>query len=106
MYIYTYDVIVRHVYETIVVEKQQVLHTCVCVCVCVCVCARARAREHACVRVQASGLCLHVCSLTYPECNAHAPYFLRSLWLHCIFRHYIINGTIFGKKLLKMKCVF
>ena len=27
------------------------------------------------------------------------------LWLHRIFRHYLINGAIFGRKLLKMKCV-
>jgi hypothetical protein len=32
---------------------------------------------------------------------------LWSLWLHQIFRHYLINGTIFEKKkLLNVKCVF
>ena len=50
---------------------------------------------------------LCVCSLTYPTCKAHAPYFhLWPLWLHQIFRHYLINDTIFGKKLLIIKCVF
>jgi hypothetical protein len=28
------------------------------------------------------------------------------LWLHHIFRHYLINGTIFEKKFLGLKCVF
>jgi hypothetical protein len=36
----------------------------------------------------------------FPYCH------LRPLWLHHIFRHYHINGTIFGKKLLNIKCVF
>jgi len=48
-----------------------------------------------------------VCSLMYPARNAHAPYC--HLWpapLYNIFPHYLINGTIFGKKLLDTKCVF
>jgi hypothetical protein len=28
------------------------------------------------------------------------------LWLHHIFRHYLTNGAIFGKKLSTLKCVF
>ena len=28
------------------------------------------------------------------------------LWLHHIFRRYLINGAIFGKKRLQMKCAF
>ena len=43
------------------------------------------------------GVC--VCSLRYPARNAHAPYC--HLWpapLYNIFPHYLINGTIFGKK--------
>jgi hypothetical protein len=61
----------------VAVEKQQVLHT----------------------------LC--VCSLSYPACKAHAPYYIVicGLWLHQIFRHYLLNGTIFGKTLLNMKGV-
>jgi hypothetical protein len=31
---------------------------------------------------------------------------LRPLWLHHICRHFDMNGTIFGKKLLNIKCVF
>jgi len=48
-----------------------------------------------------------VCILRYPACNAHAPYC--HLWparLYSIFPHYLINGTILGKKLLNTKCVF
>ena len=41
-----------------------------------------------------------VYSLSYPACNAHAPHNLWSVWLYCIFAHYLIKGTIFwgGKK--------
>ena len=40
-----------------------------------------------------------MCSSRYAACNVHAPYC--HLWpasLHNIFPHYLINGTIFGKK--------
>jgi hypothetical protein len=48
-----------------------------------------------------------VCSLSYPACNAHAPYFhLSSVRLYNIFPHYLINGTILEKKLLNTKWVF
>ena len=70
----TYNVTLRRVRTTVVVGEQWVTY---CVCVCVCVC---------------------VCSLSYPACNAHAPYC--RLWpapLHKIFPHYLINGRIFGK---------
>ena len=50
---------------------------------------------------------VRVCSLRYPACNAHAPYcHLCPVPLYHIFPHYLINGAIFGKKLLKTKCVF
>ena len=52
--------------------------------------------------------CVCVCSLSYPACNAHAPYC--HLWpapLYDIFPHYLRNGTIFWEKiLLNIKCVF
>ena len=47
-----------------------------------------------------------VCSL-YPVCKAHALYC--HLWpvrLHNIFPHYLINGAILDKMLLKTKCMF
>jgi hypothetical protein len=53
-----------------------------------------------------AGVCLRACRLSYPVCHAQAPYCLRPLWLHHIYRHYLINGTIFGKKSLNIKCVF
>jgi hypothetical protein len=47
-------------------------------------------------------------SLSYPACNAHAPYC--HLWpvrFYDIFPHYFLIGTIFEKKgLLNTKCVF
>ena len=50
-----------------------------------------------------------VCSLSYPVCKVHAPFIYCHLWPRrfCyIFPHCLINGTIFGKMLLDMKCVF
>jgi hypothetical protein len=53
-----------------------------------------------------------VCSLSYPACNAHAPYcHLWPVWLYHIFPHYLINRTIFEewggrKNLLNTKCMF
>jgi len=47
-----------------------------------------------------------VCSVSYPSCNAHAPYcHLWPVWLYYIFPHYLINGTISRKKLLNIKYV-
>ena len=73
-----------------------------CVCVCVCLCAWVSAR----MWVHGRGVCLRSCSLTYPTCHAHVPYCLRPVSVHSIFRHFLINDTIFGKKLLNIKCVF
>ena len=49
--------------------------------------------------------CYRACSLTYPACTAYEPYCLRPLWLRHIFGHYLINGTIFGKRLPNTKRV-
>jgi hypothetical protein len=78
---------------------------------CVCACSHGWGHACACVRpcvcgYTSAGVCLRVCGLTYPSCFAQAPYCLRPLWLHHIFRHYLINGTIFGETLLNTKCVF
>jgi hypothetical protein len=76
-------------------------------CVCVCVCTCARVSWCVCVRgCTGESVCLRACSLTYPECDAHALFCLRSLWLHRIFPHYLINGAIFGNMVLNTKCVF
>jgi len=48
-----------------------------------------------------------ICSLSYPACNAHAPYC--HLWpapLYSIFPHYLTNGTILEIELQNTKCVF
>jgi hypothetical protein len=66
----TYNAILRPVRASIFAVKQQVLHICVC-----------------------------VCSLRYPACNAHAPYC--HLWpapFYNIFQRYLINGTILKRK--------
>jgi hypothetical protein len=51
-------------------------------------------------------VCVYVCSLRYPACNAYAPYsHLSPDRLYYVFP-YLINGTIFKKKLLNAKYVF
>jgi hypothetical protein len=48
-----------------------------------------------------------VCSLTYPVCNVHVPYC--HPWpvrLNNIFPHYLINATIFQKKVTEYKMCF
>jgi hypothetical protein len=67
---------------------------CVCVCVCVSVCL---------------SVCLSVCSPSYPSMQSACAVWYCPLWPVCfchIFTRYLINGTIFGKKLLHTKCVF
>ena len=73
-------------------------------------CARARGWVHTRVLrgcgCRGTGLCLRACSHTYSASNEHTPYCLRPLWHPHIFRHYLINGAIFGKKSPNIKCVF
>jgi hypothetical protein len=58
---------------------------------CVCVCARARGRARVALLVQHA-----------KRMRCH----LWLFWLHRVFPHYLINGTIFGKRLWNIKCVF
>jgi hypothetical protein len=75
---------------------------CICVCVCVCVCMYVWVGGYT-----DSGICFRACSITNAACNAPPYCHLRTVCLLPIFRHYLINCTIFGeKKLLKMKYVF
>ena len=69
-----------------------------------CACAHKRAS----VGVTYTGAWLRACGLTYPVCHAQSSYCLWPLWLHHVFRHYLVNGTIFEKKkkLLNLKCLF
>jgi hypothetical protein len=98
----TYNVILRRIRETLLPWKSNKYYTFVCMC--------ARARVHACVVPGSASVCMRVCAcrLYYPACKAYAPCcdVTCGLWFHHIFRHYLINGTIFGKKLLGIKCVF
>jgi len=43
---------------------------------------------------------MSVCSLSYPTCNALAPYYIvmSPVRLHRVFQHYLTNGVIFGEK--------
>ena len=73
------------------------------------VCIRARSCVH--VGTQSVGVFMRIraCSVVNPACNAYAPccdVICDPLGHHCIFRHYLINGEIFGKTLLNIKCVF
>ena len=61
---------------------------------CVCVCVRARAW-------------LRACSFNYTSMQRAAILSSAvSLCFHHIFRHYVINGTIFGKKVTEHKMCF
>jgi hypothetical protein len=60
-------------------------------------------RVRVCVCVWGGGYA-SACSLTYPACNAYCH--LCPLSLHHILRHYLINGKIFEKKSLNIKCMF
>jgi hypothetical protein len=94
----TYKVTLRRVRESLLPWKKAVSITywsvvCVRACMwvpgCVGVCIRIRAR-----------------SLANPARNAYAPYcdvICGPLGLHYIFRHYLTNGAIFGKKVIEHK---
>jgi len=78
---------------------------CVCVCVCVFVCVFVCVCVFLCVFVC---VCVCVCSLSYPACNAHAPYcHLCPALLYHISPHYLINRTILDlKKVIYHKTCF
>ena len=92
----------RRVHEIIVaVEKQLVLHIGLCVHACACV--------HVGTRTRGCVLRIRAYSLENAARNAYAPYcdvMCGPLGLRYIFRHYLINGAILGKKLFSIKCVF
>jgi hypothetical protein len=72
MYVYIVGLKLRRVRVTVVaVQKQEVLNI--------------------------RSVCPYFC-LSYPALKAHAPY--SHLWPYHILPHYLLNGTVFGKKLL------
>ena len=72
-----------------------------CVRACVFVCARV------CVFAGVgAGVRLRACSVIYPACNTHAPYSPPTSLASPYFRHYLLNVTVFGKKVTERKCVF
>ena len=83
----TYNVILRRVYESTVDVEKQKYYIFLCGCT-------------------GTGVCLRACSLNFPARNAPPFCHLWPLWLHKNFPHYLINDTIFGKRLLNIKCVF
>jgi hypothetical protein len=101
----TCKIILRRVHGTIFAVKIKKYYTLLCVCV--------RARARACVCVWKGGgwvggcecTSSNMCLLTYPVCQAQTPYHLPPHWLKQIFRHYLVNGTIF-RKVIEHKRVF
>jgi hypothetical protein len=75
-------------------EKLQKARACVCVRVYANVATHVGAKARACAQARVAVLI------------QQATYCLHPLWLHHIFRHYLINGTIFGKNVIEYKmCV-
>ena len=81
--------------KAIIITYSERESVCVRACVCGWVGVGARARACACARVAL--LIQHAARRHIVICG---------LWLYHIFQHYLINGTIFGKNLLNIKCVF
>ena len=89
----TCNVKLRRLHETTVAVETQRYYIFLCMCVSVFVSVDSRAC--ACARVAL--FIQHATSRYIVICD---------LWLHHIFRHCLINGTIFGKILLHVRCVF
>jgi hypothetical protein len=80
----------------------------VCVCVCVCVRARKRTRAYGYVRVGEWTRAQAFTRVTYLSSMQRACVYCHvwPLWLQHIFQRCLINGRIFEKRLLNIKCVF
>jgi hypothetical protein len=68
-----------------------------------------RSRNHCCRRKSNTYYIVWkcVCCLSYPACNAHAPYYIVICGLSgsTIFSHSLINSTTFRKRILTIKSV-
>ena len=69
-----------------------------CTCACVWVCEGVGVCGYQCASAHVPLSCMQKACAVY--CH------LWPLWLHHIFPHHLINGTVFRKKLLNIKCVF
>ena len=66
---------------------------------CVYACTWVPGRVDVCMRISA-------CSLANPACHAYAPYRDVICGIYHVFRNYLVNGAIFGKKFIENKmCV-
>ena len=84
----------------VIVEKQYVLFTRLCVSACVRECGYPGACACACKYVHVALLILHATCMLQVVTSFVAPL------SPPFFRHYLINGAIFGKTLLSTKSVF
>jgi hypothetical protein len=117
-----YEVTLRRGREPSLQWESNKYYIFVCVCVRVCACVRVVCVcGWVCVRACVWGVWVCVWVGGWPGTWAcacarialliqHAKLYARIMtslvWLHHIFRHYHINGAIFGKMLLNIKCVF
>jgi hypothetical protein len=80
---------------------------CVCVCVCVwCVCVCVCVCVEGVFGLKDPDMRWRASSHINPAYNAPTYCHLRPLWLNRIFRHYLINGAIFGERVLNIKHLF
>ena len=101
-------VTLSRVQETPLAVERNKYYTLLCTCVCVCVrtCARTRGGGEVKCGCRGVGVFLSACSFNNPARKAPAYCHLRPLWFHRMFRHYLINGTVFGKESLKKNVCF
>ena len=82
----------------VAVEKQEVLHISLCVCVDEWVGVGVVTRTRVCACARVALLIQHATRICHVFCGLSGS----TIFL----QHHLINGTILGKKSLKIKCVF
>ena len=90
----TYNVTSRRVHKTIVAMEKQLSIIYFCVCV------------HTCERGCRKRVCTCACVALLIQHATRRHIAICGLWLHRIFRHYLINGMIFGEMLLNIQYAF
>ena len=89
---FCHNVTMRRVHETTVAVESNMCSI-VCVCVCACVSVRRCMGPRACVN---GSVCVWPYLSSMQSACAVLYCHLWPLWLHHIFRRYLVNGTIFG----------